>query len=405
MSSKTVKIVAVVLAISLALSYVIYQAVTFSKADIETQIALKETVYETVDTKCFVLRDEEFIKSNASGTTVSFDANGERVAAGDTVSMIFASSDDADTYLKISELQKDIEHYEKLSSQANIRTLDLSSLEAKINTELVQYLNSVDSGDYTAAHEYAEDFRSSVTSKQIETGTQLDYSEKLASLKNELAALKSQNLSYSSVNSEKAGYFISGTDGYENTLSYDSIESITSDDIKKAVSSSSDKTAEGGVIGRIVSNFKWYILCVVDTEKTVNLEKGETLYVNFPYSGIEKLPVTLKSIGDRDGAETELVLMCDLMNDRLTDLRIEDIEIITSEYSGYKIKNSAIRTVDGEKGVYVVSGNLLSFKKVHILYAADEYSIVDNPEGESGYIKLYDKVVTKGVELYDNKLV
>ena len=129
------------------------------------------------------------------------------------------------------------------------------------------------------------------------------------------------------------------------------------------------------------------------------------MYVNFPYSGIEKLPVTLKSIGDRDGAETELVLMCDLMNDKLTDLRIEDIEIIISEYSGYKIKNSAIRTVDGEKGVYVVSGNLLSFKNVHILYAADEYSIVDNPEGESGYIKLYDKVVTKGVELYDNKLV
>ena len=319
--------------------------------------------------------------------------------------MIFASSDDADTYLKISELQKDIEHYEKLSSQANIRTLDLSSLEAKINTELVQYLNSVDSGDYTAAHESAEDFRSSVTSKQIETGAQLDYSEKLASLKNELAALKSQNLSYSSVNSEKAGYFISGTDGYENTLSYDSIDLITSDDIKKAVASSADKTADGGVIGRIVSNFKWYILCVVDTEKTVNLKKGETLYVNFPYSGIEKLPVTLKSIGDRDGAETELVLMCDLMNDKLTDLRIEDIEIITSEYSGYKIKNSAIRTVDGEKGVYVVSGNLLSFKNVHILYAADEYSIVDNPEGESGYIKLYDKVVTKGVELYDNKLV
>ena len=159
----------------LALSYVIYQAVTFSKADIETQIALKETVYETVDTKCFVLRDEEFIKSNASGTTVSFAANGERVAAGDTVSMIFGSSDDADTYLKISELQKDIEHYEKLSSQANIRTLDLSSLEAKINTELVQYLNSVDSGDYTSSEEeskcYGNGSKNAVFAYQISGGT------------------------------------------------------------------------------------------------------------------------------------------------------------------------------------------------------------------------------------------
>lgn len=405
MSNKAVKTVAIVLAVCVALSYIIYQAVVFSKADLETQIAFKETVFETVEAKCFVLRDEEFIKSNAVGTTVSFAANGERVAAGDTVSMIFGSSNDADSYLRITELQKDIEHYEELGSQANIRTLDLTSLETKINTELVQYLNSVDTGDYASAGEYAEDFRSSLTSKQIETGTQLDYSEKLASLKNELATLKAQNLSYSSVTSEKAGYFISGSDGYENTLDYASIDSITADDIKKAVSAAPQNTADGGVIGRIVSNFKWYILCVVDSEKTVNLEKDETLYINFPYAGIEKLPVVLKSIGDRESGETELVFMCDLMNDRLTDLRIEDIEIITSEYSGLKIKNSAIRTVDGEKGVYVVSGNLLSFKKVHILYSTDEFSIVDNPDNESGYIKLYDKVVTKGVELYDNKLV
>ena len=93
------------------------------------------------------------------------------------------------------------------------------------------------------------------------------------------------------------------------------------------------------------------------------------------------------------------------MDESLADLRIEDIQIVTEEYTGYKIPNSAIRTVDGEKGVYVVRGNLLGFRKIHILYSTDSYSIVDNPDGESGYIKLYDKVVTKGVELYDNKLV
>ena len=86
-------------------------------------------------------------------------------------------------------------------------------------------------------------------------------------------------------------------------------------------------------------------------------------------------------------------------------MRIEDIQIITEEHTGYKISNSAIRTVNGEKGVYVLRGNLIGFRKIHILYTTDEYTIVNNPQGESDYIKLYDKVVTKGVELYDNKLV
>ena len=93
------------------------------------------------------------------------------------------------------------------------------------------------------------------------------------------------------------------------------------------------------------------------------------------------------------------------MNENLADFRIEDVQIITKEYTGYKIKNSAIRTVDGVTGVYVVSGNLIGFRKVHIAYNDGEYSIVDNPDGESGFIRLYDEVVTKGVEMYDNKLV
>ena len=114
---------------------------------------------------------------------------------------------------------------------------------------------------------------------------------------------------------------------------------------------------------------------------------------------------TIYKLGDRTGKKTLVIIKCNLMNPSLADFRIEDIQIITKEYTGYKIKNSAIRTVDGETGVYVVSGNLIGFRKVHIAYNDGEYSIVDNPEGESGYIRLYDEVVTKGVELYDNKLI
>ncbi len=398
------KLLAIILCVALLSSYLIYQVVLASKSDMETQFALKETVYKTINTKCFVIRDEEFIKYNIDGTTVSFAQNGERVGRGDTVSVVFNSAEDASSYHQINEIEKEIQHYKELSGQANFQTLNIESLNRKIENELTDFLEYRDVRDYSKASLSADIFRDSVTGKQIATGITPDFSKELASLQSQLDSLKEKQYSYKEIKTDNAGYYINGADGYESTLKFDKIDEIKAEDVKKAtqtepVSVSSD------TVGRIVSSFTWYIACVVPTEDTVNLTKKNALYLNFPYEGIEKLPVTLFKIGERGDKETMLILSCDLMNEQLSDLRIEDIEIITEEYTGYKISNSAIRTVEGEKGVYVVRGNLVGFRKIHILYSTDTFSIVDNPEGSSDYIKLYDKVVTKGVELYDNKLL
>lgn len=399
-----IKIIAILLAVCLFASYVVYQAVLYSKQDIETQFALTETVYNTIDTTCFAVRDEHFINNSVNGTTVSFAKNGERVASGDTVSVVFGSSDDAVSYLKISELKKDIAHYEELAGQANFQTMNIDSLTEKIDNELVDFLECRDRRRFDEAIAKSDIFRDSLTGKQIATGQSLDFSKNLADLKNELTSLQNAKYTYTEVKSDSAGYYINGSDGYESTVDFSKIDTVTLDTVNKALESKPQAVAED-VVGRVVKSFTWYIICAVETDDTVNLSYDDRIYVNFPYRGVERLPVKLYKIGERTGDKTYLILSCDLMNESLADLRIENIQIITDEYTGYKISNSAVRTVDGVKGVYVVRGNLLGFRKVHILYSNDTYSIVDNPDGESGYIKLYDKVVTKGVELYDNKLV
>ena len=398
------KILAIVLCACLFVMYVLYQVVLVSKAEMETQPALKETVYTTIDTKGFIVRDEKFITNNATGTTVSFAKNGERVASGDTVSIIFNSQSDASSYLKISELEKSIAHYEELSGQANFQAVNIDSLNQKINNELVDFLEYRDSNQLKNAVSCAEIFRDSLTGKQIATGTVLDFSEQLAKLKNELSQLQQTKYSYTEIKSDSAGYYINGADGYETTLDFTKVNEFDLKTVESALKSKPQAVASN-VIGRVVSSFEWYIVCSVPTEDTVNLTVDDTLYVNVPYEGIEKLPVTLYKVGERGEDNTMLILSCSQMNESLADLRIEDIQIITEEYSGYKISNSAIRTVDGVKGVYVVRGNLLGFRKIHIVHSEDNFTIVDNPEGDSDYIKQYDEVVTKGVELYDNKLV
>lgn len=408
MKNKAVKrvasIVAIVLSIGFFSSYIIYHLVSRSNSEIKTEFALKETVYKTIDTKCFVIRDEEFIKNDAIGTTVSFVNNGERVARGDTVSVVFDSSDDAAAYLKARELKKEINHYEELAGQANFQTLNINSLNKKINNELKDYLNAVDTRNFSKATSTAEIFRDSVTGKQIAIGQNLDFSKKMNQLSEEYESLHSEELDYTEVKTENAGYFISGSDGYENTLKFSDIDTLSANDVKKAIKSKPTEI-DSDIVGRTVSSFKWYITCVVDSEKTVDITNDKKIYVNFPEAGIEKLPVTLYKIGDRNEKETIVIFSCDEMNESLSDFRIESIEIITDEYNGFKISNTSIRTVDGVQGVYIVRGNLMGFRKVRVVYTTDDYSIVDSPENASDYIKLYDKVVTEGVDLYDNKLI
>lgn len=408
LKNKTVKriasILALVLVFSFFASYIIYHLVSRSNSEIKTEFALKETVYKTIDTKCFVIRDEEFIKNDAVGTTVSFVNNGERVARGDTVSVVFDSSEDAAAYLKARELKKEIDHYEELAGQANFQALNINSITKKINSELRDYLNAVESRNFSKAISSVEIFRDSVTGKQIATGKTLDLSDKITQLNDEYESLNSEGLDYTEIKTENAGYFISGADGYEGTFKFDEIDSITTKTLKKAIKSKPDKVSSD-VVGRTVSSFKWYIACVIDSDDTVDISKDKKIYINFPASGIEKLPVTIYKIGDRSEKETVVIFSCDEMNENLSDFRIEKIQIITDEYEGFKISNTSIRTLDGEQGVYIVRGNLMGFRKIRVIYTTDDYSIVDNPDNRSDYIKLYDKVVTEGVDLYDNKLI
>lgn len=385
--------------------FFVYQFISYKNAEIKTEVALKETVYSKIETKCFVLRDESFIKSSASGTTVSFAKNGQRIAAGDTVTMVFDSQDDAAAYLKMNEIKKDIDAFEKISGQSDIDLSNIDSLNKKIDKELYDYLDNVDSGKFKAAISDAELYLGTVTGKQIAVGEKLDVGKKLESLKKEYEEYNSKNYNYTKVTAENSGYYINGVDGYEKTLDYSSLNEITAKDIEKAIASEPDKVSSD-VIGRSVGAFKWYVLCVVDVQETVNLSFDKEYYLNFPYNGIERLPVTLYSMGERTGDKVSLVFCCDRMNDDLADLRIEDVEIITEEYTGLKIPNSAIRNEDGVKGVYVIRGHLLGFRKIHVIYSDDDFSLVEKPEdAESGYIRLYDLVVAEGVDLYDDKLV
>ncbi|NLA76326.1 MAG: hypothetical protein GX851_00595 [Clostridiales bacterium] len=384
--------------------YLCYQAYMSTYDPIKTQVALETTVYDAIDTEVFIIRDEQYIIKDASGTLVPLVEDGKRVANGDTVAVVFSNETAASSYTRIRELEDEIKHYTELSSQANLQTMDISTLNSLIRTRWINLLDTVDGGELSAVRNASNEFRDGVTNLQIATGEVLEFGDKIAALNAELTQLKAASPDYGSVKAGTSGYYISKVDGYENTVQYSSVDALDIESIQPLMSAEAAGVASN-VMGKLVGNFNWYIVCTVESKRISELKIGKTITVDFPVSGIENLPVTVYKIGNNKDGYSSLILSCNMMNEELAVLRNEKARIVVNEYMGYKIPSSCIRMSDGEKGVYVMMGNVVKFRKINILYSTEEYCIVYNPDGANGYVKLYDEVVTEGTDLYDGKVI
>jgi hypothetical protein len=98
------------------------------------------------------------------------------------------------------------------------------------------------------------------------------------------------------------------------------------------------------------------------------------------------------------------------MNKRLAGMRIETAEIVLEEHKGLKINSEAVRVVDGVTGIYILRGNVVSFRKIQIAYAGEGYVVAKSIHNNSDTTpplnaELYDEAIIKGKDLYEGKLV
>ena len=158
-------------------------------------------------------------------------------------------------------------------------------------------------------------------------------------------------------------------------------------------------------MGKLVDAFNWYILCVIDYKDVASLKVGGKITVEFTGTTAEPLSADVVKINDAADGRTSIILKCNLMNKKYAVLRKNPVKLIFNTYTGYQVNNKAVREINGQKGVYVLNGNIVKFKKINIVYSDSEYSICSVPDGESGYLKQYDEIIVEGTDLYDGKIL
>lgn len=370
----------------------------------KTETAIQRNIQNTIETKGFVVRDESYLTaSDPNGTIVSIAEDGKRVGSGETVAISFKTADSAAVYVRINELNSEIDYYNKLKNKVGAGTNSPSSYNNMVNSACLNYISSSKSEIDGEFEDALSDLRDAITTKQLAVGTVISVDEKLASLEAELINLQAKASGYTSIASPNPGYYIGSVDGYENTVKYSDVLNTNVSSINELISSAASEPPEN-VMGKLVDSFNWYILCNVPYDVSGSIEVGKTVKVKVPTVSAETFECTVEKKGDKEGDSIPVILKCGLMNRDVAKLRIADIQIITDEYIGFRISNNAIREVDSQKGVYVLRGDTVQFKKVNIMYSSEEYSIIENTD-DSSFIRQYDTVITEGVDLYDGKVI
>lgn len=389
----------------LIITYFVYQVVQMNSSPYKTEVAIERNIQNTIETKAFVVRDEAYLTaSDPNGTIVSIAEDGKRVGSGETVAISFKNSESASTYVKINELNSEIYYYNQLKNRVGVGTNSPSSYNKLIDSALIEYIcASKDEigGDFEDA---LGDLRDSITTKQLAVGEVISVDEKLASLQAELLALQTKKLGYTEIASPNPGYYIGSVDGYENAMKYSDVMDVDVDSINELLKTEPTKPSDK-VMGKLVDAFNWYLLCNVPYKQSGSIKVGQTITVNIPNTSVGTIKCTVAKKGDKQGDDIALVLKCGVMNQDVSKLRIENIEIITDEFSGYRISNSAIREIDSQKGVYVLRGDMVQFRKINILFSTEDYSIVESVQDDSTYLRQYDTIITEGVDLYDGKVL
>ena len=160
------------------------------------------------------------------------------------------------------------------------------------------------------------------------------------------------------------------------------------------------------MVGKLVSDYEWYIAAAVPINDSLNYKEGDELTIYTSVKSFSKLPVTVKKINISSDSTSAVVLFaCNDMNSELASMRSGPMTVVKREYSGLKIPKSALRVVDSKRGVYVLTGMQVKFVEVNVIYSADNYMLCEKQTEDDKSLRLYDDVIVKGKNLYDGKIV
>lgn len=390
-NSTTLKVVAWLLSVFVLLT--LGSQLYFAYHDkFEYNVALEYEVSENISFKGIIVRDETLIKSSSDGVIDYRYSDGSKISAGSLIAECYSSKSEILSKQRIDAYEKEIANLKEAQSYAEADYSDADSVKKLIDEKYSEIINHIQLGEYELAQMDKSELLMLMNKYNIITGVDEDYNSLIESLTGKIELVKDvYSDPISTIVSEKGGYFVSVTDGYEEQLNYETIYDLTADDINSIIENPRKDTY--GTVGKCFDSYSCKIIGIINTDNpyfadtylSVKLSSGSSSYEVYVES-IEKID---------DEGNCIIILDCEMMDSSIIKNRVEQMHLVFDDYKGIKVDRKAIRFVDNQKGVYIIYGEDMLFKKINVIYEGDDFvlaEITDNPD----YLNVYDQIVLEG---------
>lgn len=367
---------------------------------VSVSVAYTGQVTDSLSVTGWVVRQETPLP-DTSGTLLRQVQEGEKVHAGQTVAMAYASKSALevvsrleDTELKLQQLQFARSSF--LDSDAALK------VDSDISDSILRLHIATADGDYATATQEMSAMKTAVLKRSYSYESLEQIDQAIAQTRSDISTLQNQLSGATSVKTAVAGVYSGSTDGSEEALTPDFLTDVTPAQLDALSTGSAVKSA-----GKIITDNTWYFAANIPAQQARELQVGQEVTLRLSKGLQQDTPAYVQSISAEEDGQVAVVLSCTRYISQVTLLRHQQGEILLREYKGLRVPSAALRMdEDGSLQLFCRLGAYVYSKPVDLVYRGDGFCLVRSAQGaaDERILRQGDLVISTARALTDGMI-
>lgn len=367
---------------------------------VSVSVAYTGQVTDSLSVTGWVVRQETPLP-DTSGTLLRQVQEGEKVHAGQTVAMAYASKSALevvsrleDTELKLQQLQFARSSF--LDSDAALK------VDSDISDSILRLHIATADGDYATATQEMSAMKTAVLKRSYSYESLEQIDQAIAQTRSDISSLQNQLSGATSVKTAVAGVYSGSTDGSEEALTPDFLTDVTPARLDALSTGSAVKSA-----GKIITDNTWYFAANIPAQQARELQVGQEVTLRLSKGLQQDTPAYVQSISAEEDGQVAVVLSCTRYISQVTLLRHQQGEILLREYKGLRVPSAALRMdEEGSLQLFCRLGAYVYSKPVDLVYRGDGFCLVRSAQGaaDERILRQGDLVISTAQALTDGMI-
>lgn len=244
------------------------------------------TSEERTEHTAYLMRSETVMYAPNDGGVSYQYMNGEKVNKGSVVAKVYSGSDGAAIKSELVSYDNRLSILARSEVDEDSRFVGTQIIDQEISALYATIMEKLAQQDLDFVQQKQDELNILLNRKNVIIGNVNDFDEAVLSYESKRDELvDGLGSAYSEVTADTSGYFYANVDGYEDIFDAGKIDDLTIDEFDAMAASKPETVAEKGyAVGKMVTEFKWYIVFEINIEDMKKYTVNKNYTAVFPYN-------------------------------------------------------------------------------------------------------------------------